>query len=113
MQGQLMNVLKNTKLIEQLHQFQSETKCRQYLEELRWPDGVACPRCHRKTISIVKKRNRYDSNACRYQFSVTAGTVFHDSHLPRWNGSWLYTLSLNLKMESLLVRCKGPSEFLI
>jgi transposase-like protein len=30
------------------------------------------------------KRNQYDCDACRYQFSVTAGTIFNDSHLPLW-----------------------------
>src|SRR5205807_10376558 len=30
------------------------------------------------------KRHQYDCDACRYQFSVRVGTVFHDSHLPLW-----------------------------
>ena len=28
------------------------------------------------------ERSQYDCNACRYQFSATSGTIFHDSHLP-------------------------------
>ena len=24
----------------------------------------------------------YDCDSCRYQFSVTAGSIFHDSHFP-------------------------------
>jgi transposase-like protein len=28
------------------------------------------------------ERPQYDCNACRYQFSVTSGTIFHDTHLP-------------------------------
>jgi transposase-like protein len=35
-------------------------------------------------ISRIEKRNQYDCDSCRYQFSVTAGTIFHDSHLPLW-----------------------------
>ena len=27
-------------------------------------------------------RKQFDCDSCRYQFSVTAGTIFHDSHLP-------------------------------
>jgi transposase-like protein len=30
------------------------------------------------------KRNQYDCDSCRYQFSVTVGTIFHDTHLPLW-----------------------------
>lgn len=69
------------KLVEQ---FGSEDRCREYLEALRWPDGVVCPRCESKSVSKIETRNQFDCNSCRYQFSVTAGTIFHDSHLPLW-----------------------------
>ncbi len=62
-------------------QFGSEEKCRARLTELRWPNGVTCPRCESKSVSTIAERDQYDCNACRYQFSVTAGTIFHDSHL--------------------------------
>lgn len=70
-----------TKIIEQ---FGSDDKCRTELESLRWPDGVTCPRCKAISISKVTKRSQFDCNTCRYQFSVTAGTIFNDSHLPLW-----------------------------
>ncbi len=69
------------KLIEQ---FGSEDRCRAYLEALRWDAKVACPRCEGEKISKIVKRNQYDCDDCRYQFSVTAGTIFNDSHLPLW-----------------------------
>jgi transposase-like protein len=69
------------KLIEQ---FGSEDKCRAYLEALRWQDGLSCPRCKGAVISRIVLRNQFDCDSCRYQFSVTAGTIFHDSHLPLW-----------------------------
>src|SRR6266480_749055 len=70
-----------------VEQFRSEEKCREYLEGLRWPDGVSCPRCASRKISRIAKRSQFDCDSCRYQFSVTAGTIFHDSHLPLWK--WL------------------------
>jgi transposase-like protein len=70
------------KLVED---FSSEERCRAYLEELRWPDGPECPRCEEPTtISKLSSRNQYECDSCKYQFSVTAGTLFHDSHLPLW-----------------------------
>lgn len=66
------------KLIEQ---FGSDEKCRARLIELRWPNGVTCPRCQSQSISTIAERSQYDCNACRYQFSVTSGTIFHDTHL--------------------------------
>lgn len=71
-------------LVKLVENFRSEERCRTYLEELRWPDGVTCPRCSKKGISKILERDQYDCNSCRYQFSVTAGTIFHDSHLPLW-----------------------------
>ena len=65
-----------------IQQFNSENKCREYLEALRWPDEIICPRCKSNKISQIAKRNQFDCDACRYQFSVTAGTIFNDSHLP-------------------------------
>ncbi len=65
-----------------IDRFADEDKCRAYLEELRWPDGVRCPRCESHKVSRIRERNQFDCDSCRYQFSVTAGTLFHDSHLP-------------------------------
>jgi len=62
-------------------EFGSDEKCRARLTELRWPRGVTCPRCQSKSVSIIAEREQYDCNACRYQFSVTCGTIFHDTHL--------------------------------
>ena len=62
--------------------FDTDAECRQALEDMRWPNGVTCPRCQSDSISRIKERKQFDCNACRFQFSVTAGTIFHDSHLP-------------------------------
>jgi transposase-like protein len=70
-------------------QFETEEKCIAFLETLRWPEGVACPKCGNNRISRFrtsgktgKLRQLYQCLACRYQFSVRTGTIFHDSHLP-------------------------------
>ena len=68
-----------------IEQFGCENKCREYLEELRWPNGACCPRCDaQKGISRIEKRHQYECDSCGYQFSVKAGTVLHDSKLPLW-----------------------------
>src|SRR5581483_10988874 len=40
------------------------------------------PKCGSKSISRIRTRKQFDCNKCRKRFSVTTGTVFHDSHLP-------------------------------
>ena len=71
-------------LVKLIEDFQSEEKCRDYMEALRWPEGVCCPRCQSASISQIQDRGQYDCNECRYQFSVTSSNVFHDTHLPLW-----------------------------
>ena len=71
-----------TNLLTLVDDFNTDAKCRELLERLRWPDGVRCLRCGSESISEIEKRGQFDCNACRYQFSVTAGTMMHDSHLP-------------------------------
>jgi len=69
-------------LCELIDRYGDDQKCRNYLEHLRWKDGVRCPKCNGAKISSILKRDQFDCDSCRYQFSVTAGTIFHDTHLP-------------------------------
>jgi transposase-like protein len=69
---------------ELVEQFGSNDRCRDYLEALRWPDGVECPACGSKSVSRLVKRKQFDCNSCRKRFSVLAGTVLQDSKLPLW-----------------------------
>src|SRR5216683_6405490 len=89
MKTQTKEIKYEVNLINLIEQFGSEDKCRAFLEEIRWPQGIECPRCKSKSISKVEDRNQYDCNSCRYQFSVTCGTVLHDTHLPLWK--WFLT----------------------
>jgi transposase-like protein len=90
-------VRSDVNLVNLIERFGSNEKCRAHLTELRWPDGVTCPRCQSKSISRVFDRDQYDCNACRYQFSVTSGTIFHDSHLPLWK--WFLTIYLMIESK--------------
>lgn len=70
------------KLIEE---FGSEDKCRVYLEQLRWHDDPCCIRCgEAEKVYPILGRGQFVCDSCSYQFSVTAGTIFHDTHLPLW-----------------------------
>ncbi len=65
-----------------MDRFGTDDECRMVLEELRWPTGPKCIRCGSDKLSRMYKRDQFDCDACGYQFSVMAGTVFHDTHLP-------------------------------
>ncbi len=68
-------------ILDLIEQYGSEDKCRAYLESLRWPKGVVCPRCGSDHVSPIKNRPQYNCDKCHYQFSVTCGTIFQDTHL--------------------------------
>lgn len=84
-------------LVRLVEQFGSEEKCRAYLETLRWPTGPVCPKCGSVSVSCITARRQFDCNACRHQFSVTAGTIFHDSHLPLWK--WFLTAYMMIEAK--------------
>jgi len=62
--------------------FPTDEKCREMLTRLRWPEGVRCPRCKMDVTELETEKTLYYCKQCDYQFSVTAGTIFNDSHLP-------------------------------
>lgn len=80
--------MKPLTLVDVLQRYGTDESCRAYLEALRWPDKIACPKCNSEKISRVRERKVFDCDSCRYQFSVLAGTIFHDTHLPlpKWFG---------------------------
>jgi transposase-like protein len=90
----------------------TEARCRAYLEELRWPDGVCCPRCDSSETARLVARRRFWCRDCHYQFSVTAGTLFHNSHAPLWK--WFLAAQLLIDSDgglpaNQLVRQLGGS----
>ena len=61
--------------------FSTEEACREYLFEMRWPDGFKCPKCGH--VSAWKtKRLQYRCAKCDSQSSVTSGTIFHQTRKP-------------------------------
>src|SRR5207253_4103806 len=68
-----------------------------YMEKLRWPDGPVCPHCRSMERHYFLKprggtratrtgspteRRVWKCKACRKQFSVITGTVFHGTKVP-------------------------------
>jgi transposase-like protein len=89
----------NTILTEQY--FYDAEKAREYLEQKRWPNGVACPHCGsleayrleaRPDSKSPVRNGVYKCKACREQFTVTVGTIFEDSHIAL--NKWLMAIQL-------------------
>lgn len=61
--------------------FSTETACRDYLRHLRWPDGFVCPHCQGQK-AWSSHPDLYRCAGCDRKTSLTAGTLFEDSHKP-------------------------------
>jgi transposase-like protein len=68
-------------LLEFRDQFHSEAACRDYLVRLRRPEGWRCPKCGGKQFWTMKRGVLCCQN-CEQYVSVTAGTLFADTHKP-------------------------------
>jgi transposase-like protein len=93
----------NINLVQLTEQFGTDSKCRKALEQLRWKDGAECPRCSSKATPIAN-RDQFDCDSCHYQFSVTSGTIFHDSHLSLWK--WFITVALLCEAKKGMSACQ-------
>ena len=74
--------------------FASEESCLRYLERLRWASGFACPACGAIEEPYRSSRGRLVCRACRFQSTVTAGTIFDKTRtsLRVWlAGAWYVT----------------------
>ncbi len=64
--------------------FDSEEKCRKYLEQQRWNGTPACPFCG--SINVCRFANgkifKCREKECRSKFSVTVGTIYENTKIP-------------------------------
>jgi len=81
--------------------FADYERCRQFLMDLRWPDGVVrCPVCDSDKVTYLASVRRWKcyGQHPKPQFSLKTGTIFEDS--PLGLDKWLAALWL-------LVNCKN------
>ena len=74
--------------------------CVDFVAQMRWPDGVACPHCDGKKVSYLTSRRIWKCMAkeCHKQFSAKTLSVFEDSPIPL--DKWLMAVWL-------VVNCKN------
>lgn len=103
-------------LDEVMSRFYDDDVAREYLEYIRWPDGVICPHCKNaeqdKMWKIAENKERKiraglrQCGECKKQFTVTVGTVFEDSHIPlrKWLVAWYLLCSSKKGISALQIQ---------
>lgn len=72
--------------------FRTEKACQKQLFKLRGPQGYRCPRCQHDQAYFHRTRHLYACQACGYQTSLTAGTIFHKTRTSLRNWFWMIFL---------------------
>jgi transposase-like protein len=85
-------------LLEAVKFFSDADNCLAFMVQLRWPDGITCPRCQAPEPSFLSTRRLWKCRACKKQFSAKLGTIFEDS--PIGLDKWLPALWM-------VVNCKN------
>src|SRR4051812_18039934 len=63
----------------------SDEEARAKFKRLRWADNdgeAYCPKCGCLKVTALATRPVWKCSGCKYQFSVTAGTIFADRKRP-------------------------------
>jgi hypothetical protein len=76
-------------MLEFFDEYGDLEQCEQLVRQWRWPQGFVCPRCAGNDCSEFRRssgRLYLQCCSCRYQCSMTAGTIFESSKqpLPSW-----------------------------
>lgn len=64
--------------------FNTDAKCRLFLEQQRWNGTPTCPFCACANATRIKGGKRFQCNEkeCRKQFSATVGTIYENTKIP-------------------------------
>ena len=85
-------------LIQIYKEFPTHESCIDHLEKVRWGDKPKCPYCKSdKQTPLKEKQQRYHCNNCNTSYSVTVGTIFHDTKLDLQK--WFLAISLILNAK--------------
>lgn len=87
--------------------FSTERACMNHLFKLRWPDGYRCPRCGHSRYSFHSARKLYQCSECKYQASVTAGTIFHKTRTSLVHWFWIIFIMTGQKSGVSMLSLQG------
>ena len=89
-------------LLEFQARFSTDAACRDYLVDLRWPDGFRCPRCRHDHPCLIPGA-LVPCARCHHQTSVSAGTSCRDTKKPLrlWFRAIWYVTSHNNVVSAL------------
>ena len=95
-------------IIQIFNQFPTQQSCIEHLEEKRWGGKPVCTYCKSDNNYLVESELRHKCNNCKKSFSVTVGTIFHNTHMPLQK--WFLLISLMLNAKKGLSACQAARD---
>lgn len=94
-------------LFEVMERFPTHQSCIEYLEGIRWENGVFCPHC--ASVNVYRKKDgervgRWHCKDCHASFNVLAGTVMQGTKVPIQK--WFVAISLMINAKKSLSSCQ-------
>ena len=87
--GKPLTIQPNITLAELARTYSTEQACKELLRDMRWPDGVKCPRCQSAKVYLLKSKpfhwvckNKDCGGRNGYRFSVITKTIFENTNYP-------------------------------
>ncbi len=84
-------------IIQIYKQFPDNQACIKHLETVKWSNTPTCPYCKSTKQTPMPKEFRYHCNNCNTSYSVTVGTIFHNTKLDLQK--WFLAISLVLNAK--------------
>src|SRR5947208_14894126 len=102
-------------LLEAVSYFSNPENAFQFFKEIRWPNGVRCPRCGSKGVTFLENAKVWKCKTVhpKQKFSAKVGTIFEDSPigLDKWlPAMWLASNCKNGISSYSLHRCLGVTQ---
>ena len=116
MNKELLPTPEDLTLDEIQSRFGTDDTAREYLEAIRWPNGVICPHCKQSDQNAFWKIEANKDKKiraglrqcipCGKQFTCTVGTIFEDSHIPlrKWLVAWYLLCSSKKGISALQIQ---------
>src|SRR5437870_2903275 len=102
-------------LLEAVSYFSNPENAFQFFKEIRWPNGVRCPRCGSKGVTFLANAKVWKCKTVhpKQKFSAKVGTIFEDSPigLDKWlPAMWLASNCKNGVSSYELHRALGVTQ---
>ena len=95
-------------ILKLIKRFPTQDSCIKHLEKVRWGKTPICVYCNSSKTSIHngkdKHSNRRQCQSCKKSFSVTVGTIFHNTKLDI--RKWFYIISLMMDARKGVSSCQ-------